>query len=106
MNLNWLKRVEFGANQVINQIDKLQQSNQPIEILQFPPIQIPIRQPIRELVHNCHEQRARVAAGGDRQPKQGGGGAPHALWRLVVEELEMPDRHERLRDPMEAVLRH
>lgn len=110
-NLNRLERVEFSAEQIINQVHQLQNRDQPIEILQFPPIQITIRQPIRpiasrrELVHKRHQKRARVTPGGDRQPEQRRRGAPHTLRRLVVEKLQMPNRHKRLCYSVETVLR-
>lgn len=57
-------------------------------------------------MHERNEERAQVVAGGDGGPEERHGGAPHALRRLVVEELEVADGHERLRHAVEAVLRH
>lgn len=103
--------IQLSTNDVVNQVQELQQRDHPIQILQFPSIQIIIRQPVRSippravLVHHRDQQRARITPRRYRQPKQRRRRAPHALRRLVVEELQVPDRRERLRRPVKAVLR-
>lgn len=57
-------------------------------------------------MHNPHQHRARVTPRRYRQPEQPRGRAPHALRRLVVKELQMPDRRKPLRHPKQRVLRH
>ncbi|GER28493.1 dihydrolipoyllysine-residue acetyltransferase component of pyruvate dehydrogenase [Striga asiatica] len=105
-SLNRLKCIILGTNKIINEIEKLHQRNQPIQILQLPPIQIPVWQPVTEPVHQRHQKRARVVSSRNREPEQCRGRAAHALGRLIVEKLEMPDGHERLRHPVQTVLWH
>jgi hypothetical protein len=58
------------------------------------------------LVHHHHEQRAHIAPGGDCEPVQRRGRAPHALWCLVVQEIHAANVHERVGDAVDDVLQH
>lgn len=112
LNLQGLKSIELGTNNIINKINNLQKSNQPIEILQLPLINIIIPKPIipvgasTVLMHDRDQKSAQIIPSRNGRPKQSHGSAPHALRRLIVEKLKMADGHERLGHPMQAVLRH
>ena len=53
-----------------------------------------------------HEQSAHIVPDRNRHPEQRRRRTPHTLRRLVVEELQMPDRHKSLGDSVETVLRN
>lgn len=105
-------RIKRSTNHIVNKIHNLNPTNKIVIVIQFPSIQVPIRQPVGRIrtmasvvVDQSHKQRPQIVPNGDGDPVQRRGGAPHALRRLVVEELEVADGHEHLRHAVEAELR-
>uniref|UniRef100_A0A7N0UL91 Uncharacterized protein n=1 Tax=Kalanchoe fedtschenkoi TaxID=63787 RepID=A0A7N0UL91_KALFE len=110
-DLNRLESIKHGAAKVVNQVNDLESGDQPVKVLQLPFVQVPVGQPVgpirpsAELVHQGDQSRAGEVPHSDRRPEQRNGRAPHALRSLVVQELQVPDRHVCLSYSVQAVLR-
>lgn len=60
MDLDRLEGIEFGTEHIIYEIKDLQEGDQPVKVLQLPFVQVIIWEPVAVLVHQGHQEGARV----------------------------------------------
>uniref|UniRef100_A0A0A9EWU1 Uncharacterized protein n=1 Tax=Arundo donax TaxID=35708 RepID=A0A0A9EWU1_ARUDO len=108
-HLQWLHGVEMEADEEVSKVEHHDAGDEPVVVVDPTPVDVvlePLPAAARGTLHRRDEHRAHVVPDGAGEPEQRGGGAAHALGRLVVQELHVPHRREGVADAVDGKLRH